>query len=116
MFVLLEHDGGNDPRHWDLLVEMPGAEGLATWRLDRNPLDADDEIPARHIEDHRRLYLDYEGEISGGRGVVRRMDRGDAIVDCAGDRVILVLSGERLSGRFEIAPSQAGPLVFRRVP
>jgi hypothetical protein len=115
MFVLLEHDAVDGVRHWDLLVERPGAERLAAWRLDRCPLDADADIPATRIQGHRRLYLDYEGEISGGRGVVRRLDRGTASSDGTGDRVILALTGDRLRGRFEIAPGEAGSLVFRRV-
>jgi hypothetical protein len=113
MFVVLEHDSPQGGRHWDLLVEATGTERLPTWRLERNPLDTDAEIPATRIQDHRRLYLDYEGEISGGRGVVRRLDRGDASIDCAGDRTVLVLGGDSLRGRFEIVPNAAGTLVFR---
>jgi hypothetical protein len=116
MFVLLEHHAAAEgSRHWDLLVEMPGADALATWRLERSPLDADHEIPATRIQDHRRLYLDYEGEISGGRGAVRRLDRGAATIESAGDRVLLVLSGECLRGRFEITPAGTGQLVFKAV-
>ncbi len=115
MFVVLEHDSADGSRHWDLLVEVPGAELLATWQLARNPLDTNDEIPATRIRDHRRLYLDYEGEISDGRGIVRRLDRGPASIDrSAGERINLVLAGTELQGRFEIAPGETG-LVFRRV-
>ena len=32
------------------------------------------------IRDHRRLYLDYEGEITGGRGYVTRVAGGDCEV------------------------------------
>jgi hypothetical protein len=41
---------------------------------------------AERIGDHRRLYLDYEGPISGGRGSVRRVAEGQAeIVAETGD-------------------------------
>jgi hypothetical protein len=33
-------------------------------------------LPAARLADHRRLYLDYEGEISGNRGRVVRLIRG----------------------------------------
>jgi hypothetical protein len=125
MFVVLEHDttqaAGVPPaergRHWDLLVEDPGRERLPTWRLARDPLGATGEIPAERIQDHRRLYLDYEGEVSGDRGVVRRLDRGPATIECLeADHVIVALNGERLRGRFEIIRPPSGPTVFRRAP
>ena len=76
MFALLEHDTSmaaavtpaERGRHWDLLVEVPGCERLPTWRLERNPLVDAGEISAQRIGDHRRRYLEYEGEISGGAG------------------------------------------------
>jgi len=97
-----------------LLVELPGRERLPTWRLARNPVEATDEIPAERLPDHRRFYLDYEGEVSGDRGVVRRADRGPATIEhFEDDRVTVVLKGERLQGRFEIALQESGQAVFR---
>lgn len=124
MFVVLEHDttraAGLPPDqrglHWDLLIEVPGGERLPTWRLARNPLDAADETPAQRLADHRRFYLDHEGEVAGDRGTVRRLDRGSATVEhCTEDRVVMVLAGEHLRGRFEIVREAAGTAVFRRV-
>lgn len=123
MFVLLEHDttdavGVPAPehgRHWDLLIEAPGSERLPTWRLARDPRTAAGEIPAERIGDHRRVYLEFEGEISGGRGIVRRVERGLAtIARLAGDELTVTLDGLRLRGRFEIVRSQCGQTVFRR--
>ena len=123
MFALLEHDtstaAGVTPagrgRHWDLLVEVPGCERLPTWRLARNPLADTGEIPAQRIGDHRRLYLEYEGEISGGRGLVRRIDAGAAtIAGLEDDRLVVVLAGRHLRGPFEIAAGFSGEMVFRR--
>ncbi len=70
-FVVLEHRW--DGVHWDLMFE--DGDVLRTWAIDV-PIAAGVELPARALGDHRRIYLDYEGEISGGRGSVRRFDRG----------------------------------------
>jgi hypothetical protein len=70
-FVLLEHD---HPRlHWDLMLEAGAV--LWTWRLDTPPT-RDHPVRATRIPDHRPLYLDYEGPVSGNRGSVRRWDHG----------------------------------------
>ena len=98
MFVLLEH-ANRAGTHWDLLVEVAGCDGLAGWRLAENPLVASGEIALERMPDHRRLYLDYEGEISGGRGIVRRLDRGDAEWrDSSLPRMCLKLFGTLLRG------------------
>lgn len=99
MYALLEHTTSAGV-HWDLLVEQPGHEGLVTWRLHANPLGLDS-VPAERIADHRRIYLDYEGEISGGRGTVRRLDYGKAaIVALSGDTAVLEFHGAHLRGEF----------------
>src|SRR6476619_1195636 len=70
-FVILEHDWPT--RHWDFLLEA-GPE-LKAWRLLAEPRYETD-IPAEPNADHRLLYLDYEGPVSGGRGTVTRWDAG----------------------------------------
>jgi hypothetical protein len=125
MFVVLEHNTtqatGVPPaergRHWDLLIELPGRERLPTWRLACNPLDTTAAIPAERLPDHRRLYLDYEGELTRNRGAVRRVDRGPATIErFEDDCVVVVLNGDRLQGRFEIVSHEGGHAVFRRTP
>lgn len=114
MFALLEHTTGND-RHWDLLMEVPGAERLPTWRLAANPLETAGAVPAERIQDHRRVYLEFEGELTGRRGIVRRLDRGGAIVETIHeDEAAFVLAGERLRGGFEITRSASGLTLRRR--
>ena len=73
-YVVLHHTG-HGPDHFDLMVEWsPGSALLATWRI--TPGRGDAETSAEQLDDHRRAYLDYEGEVSGGRGVVTRVDAG----------------------------------------
>jgi hypothetical protein len=70
-FVILEHDWPT--RHWDLLLESGGV--LRAWRLDARPVDSRSGIAERNF-DHRLVYLDYEGPVSGNRGTVQRCDSG----------------------------------------
>jgi len=124
MFVLLQHDPPGGPQatglpaaHWDFLIEIAGQDHLAAWRLLNDPRTGAAEIPAERLPDHRRRYLDYEGEISGGRGSVRRIDRGPATVEHFDARTLVaVLAGSILRGRFEITPRQdiGDALVWRR--
>lgn len=80
-FVVLHHTGVEEP-HFDLMVEVSGREGggLLTWRVGSSPevwgSAEHGEIGAVRIGDHRAVYLTYEGEISGGRGAVRRVAEG----------------------------------------
>lgn len=71
-FVLLEHD--HPTLHYDFMLEW--GDSLRTWRLDWIPSEAAS-IPAVPLDDHRSAYLDYEGPVSGDRGQVSRVDRGE---------------------------------------
>lgn len=107
MFVLLEHTTSTGA-HWDLLIEQPGHDTLLTWRLLADPL-TNKSIPAEHIGRHRRIYLEFEGDIGGGRGVVRRIDRGPAnLREIAGDTANVELSGDHLHGTFTITRTATG--------
>jgi hypothetical protein len=98
-FAILCHDGLNG-RHWDLLLEH-GAS-LKTWALPELPKPGV-ELLCQALPDHRWLYLDYEGPISGGRGSVARVDRGDCQVIAAGDdRWRIDLRGQQFSGRVDL--------------
>ena len=70
-FVVLDHDWP-EPHH-DLLLEN-GASLLAL-RLPKWPGESAC-VPVRRLFDHRLIYLTYEGQISGGRGTVRRQLAG----------------------------------------
>jgi hypothetical protein len=102
-FVLLEHRWGGV--HWDFMLEV--GDLLKTWAIDA-PIVADVDLPARALADHRPIYLDYEGEVSGGRGTVRRVDRGTyATLSWEEGRVRVRVEGDQLVGEVEIR--QAGP-------
>jgi DNA polymerase Ligase (LigD) len=70
-FVLLEHLWNGV--HWDLMLE--DGEALRTWAIDA-PVVVGQNLPARALADHRRIYLEFEGDVSGYRGTVRRIDEG----------------------------------------
>jgi len=102
---ILQHDHPRG-RHWDLLVEQPDAAMLATWALDGPPVESRP-IPARRLPDHRPLYLDYEGPVSGDRGHVSRWDHGTCrIVERGEESWTVELHGEQT----------IGTAVLRRLP
>jgi hypothetical protein len=83
-FVILDHHF--PPRHWrarhyDLMLEFEGI--LETFECPLGFLNA--VIPASgqygvfRLANHRKEYLDYEGEISGNRGCVKRITSGEVI-------------------------------------
>jgi len=54
---------------------------------------------AEQLPDHRRLYLDYEGSISGGRGTVTEWDSGSYTVIRRNDQVLeIAVEGRTMKG------------------
>ena len=107
-YVILEHDWPQ--RHWDFMLDMGPV--LQTWKLAEAPKPGT-VIPAEKSFDHRLMYLDYEGPISGERGSVTRWDAGryELIVDDQGRRV-LKLDGQRLQGIVELKNDPAAGWLF----
>lgn len=106
-FVLLEHEW--DGVHWDFMLES--GDVLRTWAVDA-PIVPGVDLPARALPDHRRVYLEYEGDVSGNRGRVRRVDEGwyETIAWEAG-RVLVRIAGRQLVGEVEVrhsAPASGG--------
>jgi hypothetical protein len=64
------------------MIDLPGGEKLATWQVEIPPEKWREHanLPAKRIDDHRKIYLTYEGEISNGRGHVKRVDQGRAAI------------------------------------
>lgn len=87
-YVVLLHVDANEGSHYDLMVETAAGSGdLMTFRVPAWPVTSGVEV--RRLRDHRRLYLTYEGPISGDRGVVHRVDEGRARVHVSPRRVLL---------------------------
>jgi hypothetical protein len=103
-FVLLEHLW--DGVHWDFMLEA--GEVLRTWAIDA-PIVAGVDLPARAIADHRRLYLEYEGEISGNRGRVRRLDEGTyRVLLWSAEHIRVELAGSQLVGEVDLRRDSSG--------
>ena len=76
-FVILRHEmppGSERRTHWDFMLEREDV--LWTWALPQPPSEGR-AVPAIRLADHRKAYLDYEGDVSGARGRVERFDQGD---------------------------------------
>jgi hypothetical protein len=103
-YVILEH---NHPKlHWDFMLEA--GEVLRTWKLSACP-EAGREVAAEPAADHRPLYLDYEGPVSGDRGTVKRWDWGTFI--WRNDELASItvnLDGQQLQGIIQLQRQQTG--------
>ncbi len=77
--TILRHELPDGSSHFDWLIERTLDEPrVLAFRLEINPLTtATWPIAGRQLPDHRRLYLDYEGPISGDRGTVARIANGN---------------------------------------
>jgi hypothetical protein len=105
-YVVLHHTGSGEGDHFDFMLEVPGKERLMTWRVMTPPGQWGGDVGAVRIADHRKAYLTYEGEISGGRGQVQRVQEGTARVEnLASGNVELLLSATRRTVRL---PMTAG--------
>ena len=105
-FVVLQHTDRYGA-HFDLMIDQ--GDYLATWKCPRPPEEAGAEGQScMRIADHRRVYLDYEGAVSGSRGHVARHDAGVCVV-CSrrDDQWEVEFHGERLAGRYMLIRQQA---------
>jgi hypothetical protein len=112
-FVILEHD--HPVLHWDLMLEADGV--LQTWRLERAPEEPGGTINATALGDHRSAYLDYEGPVSGGRGIVRRWDAGTFDEEPAStpDARRLTFHGKRVQGSVMLTRIEGMAWLFERL-
>src|SRR5205085_7174905 len=76
---------------------------LKTWALSIEP-DCTPEQSAQRLDDHRLAYLEYEGEVAGGRGSVSRWDAGGYQIAEKEEegRLVVYLSGARLAAAVEL--------------
>ncbi len=93
-FVLLAHD--HPTPHFDFMLES--GDALRTWRIDQIPA-AKSQQAASPLPDHRLAYLEYEGPVSGNRGHVKRVDRGEySIISESSEAIEVEISGVLLRG------------------
>ncbi len=100
-YVILHHLSPAG-EHWDFMLERD--HGLLTWQMKSEPLSRDAcPIQCLRIKDHRKAYLDYQGPVSGGRGIVTRVDRGTyELLGTDEESWTLRLQGTRLVGDFRL--------------
>ena len=97
-FVLLEHNWNGV--HWDFMLES--GDFLRTWAIDE-PIVPGGIFPARALGDHRKVYLEYEGEVGGNRGWVRRVDAGTyRVIEWSEEHVRVELFGDQLVGEVDL--------------
>ena len=109
-FAILTHD--HPSLHWDLLLE--NGSSCRTWRLRKAP-DTPGDIPAEAIADHRLMYLDYEGPVSGERGTVTQWDAGTFEWLVNGDDLVKVrLTGRKLTGLARLQQDDDSSWTLRR--
>jgi len=108
-FVVLRHEtppGYPRPTHYDLMLEQSGV--LWTWVLESLPKVGGEAVRAERLADHRLDYLEYEGNVSGGRGKVIRVDGGNYDSVPAGAVGLAVrLQGRIVRGVLILSPSSA---------
>lgn len=90
--------------HYDWLFAHPGGgRSLVSFRVNRAPWRWSDggALILTPLADHRWAYLRYEGAVSRGRGVVRRVDSGRCVVEqFAVSRIVVSLSTRYLHNRW----------------
>jgi hypothetical protein len=105
-FVILEHSG-HGPTHFDFM--LAAGQVLVTWQFASDPADLSPGamLEGIRIDDHRTFYLRHEGEVSGGRGQVRRVEAGTyARLDPHREECWRFrLDGRRMAGEYELRRS-----------
>ncbi|HYE01720.1 MAG TPA: hypothetical protein VD963_00655 [Phycisphaerales bacterium] len=124
--VVLRHQLPDGSGHYDWMFEVPGRAGLVTFRINEVPEPRGPGVlRATPLGDHRAVYLDYEGPVTGGRGSVSRVARGrcavasatesrfDAQVRLDGWASAVMVRGGPEGGP---GPPPGGPWIFRLEP
>jgi bifunctional non-homologous end joining protein LigD len=115
-FVIQQHHARS--LHWDLRLERDGV--LVSWAVPRGlPRDGSRNHLAVHTEDHPMEYLDFSGEIPAGEyggGKMTIFDRGTFRTEKWRDNeVIVVLNGERVTGRYVLFRTGGKDWMVRRM-
>jgi hypothetical protein len=92
------------------MLEHAGA--LLTWAVAEPPMSGKEQS-AERLADHRLAYLDFEGELTGNRGSVRRWDAGTCQIErVAEDEVWANIKGVKLKGRMTARRSRDAWSIF----
>jgi hypothetical protein len=86
-YAILHHMDVDEP-HFDLMFETYPGSMLATWRSKLWPIDAPTALT--RLRDHRRLYLDYQGDLGADRGAVQRVAEGACEVEVGENAVWII--------------------------
>ena len=93
--VIQEHSRQGEV-HYDLMLES--VEALWTWRFDRFP-GSEPEQRCERIQDHDRRFLEYEGDLSPGKGRVRIVESGTFdLLSAREDQVHFTARGQKVVG------------------
>ncbi len=121
-FVVLRHVDAAGV-HYDLMIDE--GQSLATWKCRSPPESASDRQPVicTRSPDHRRMYLDYEGPISEGRGQVNRHDHGWCTIRQQGSaagaisgRLAVIFGGRLLRGPYALVRSETDDQLWSLAP
>ena len=87
--VLLRHELPDGSWHHDWMIDPGDDRPLITFRTEAMVPEVD-RFEAERLGDHRRVYLSYQGPLSGGRGEVRRVAAGRArLIEAASGSLIV---------------------------
>ena len=98
------------------MLEADGV--LQAWRLALPPEPSAGAIAATALADHRVMYLDYQGPVSGNRGQVTQWDAGafDEAPDSSPEVRKLLLKGVRLCVGVRLERVAGATWSFSRLP
>ncbi|HEX6077519.1 MAG TPA: DNA polymerase ligase N-terminal domain-containing protein [Micromonosporaceae bacterium] len=116
IFVIQQHHARR--LHWDFRLERDGV--LVSWAIPRGvPRDPGRDHLAVHTEDHPMEYAEFAGEIPAGEygaGKVLLHDRGRYTTEkWLDDEVMVVLHGERTSGRYVLFRTRGDDWMIHRM-
>ncbi len=101
--------------HYDWLLSSPGDPLGPLWTariaLPPGAWAAARLLPVQRLPDHRRVYLEYQGPLSQGRGEVLRIDRGGFRAELwTAGRIVIDLRLRGYAGRVELRGGEQGEL------
>ncbi len=86
--MLLRNDLPDGSQHFDWLLARNDTQPLLTFRLECDISLDDRPFEGERLTDHRRVYLAYEGPITGDRGSVTRVAQGWCDIRTESDHAI----------------------------